>query len=35
MYEIPKYIFMAPYTKSTLKLAEYDVASSKWVLISN
>lgn len=35
MYEIPRYVFMAPYTKSTIKIAQYDVSVGKWIIIPN
>jgi hypothetical protein len=35
MHEIPKYIFMAPYSKSTIKLAQYDTSINKWTIIPN
>lgn len=33
MYEIPSYVFMVPYTKSTIKLAQLDTTTNKWSLI--
>jgi hypothetical protein len=35
MYEIPSYVFLVPYTKATLKLAQYDMAASKWTILPN
>lgn len=35
MYEIPKYVFMVPYSKNTIKLGQYDVSSGKWSIIPN
>lgn len=34
-YQIPKYVFMVPYTKSTLKIAQYEAASAKWAILPN
>ena len=35
MYEIPSYIFMAPYNKNNIKIAQYDVSSAKWNILPN
>lgn len=35
MYEIPKYIFMVPYSKSTIKMAQFESSSGNWVIIPN
>lgn len=38
MYEIPKYVFMAPYkngNKSELKIAQFDLTTQKWNILPN
>lgn len=35
MYEIPKYVFMVPYSKNTIKLGQFDASTGKWFLIPN
>ena len=34
-YEIPSYVFLTPYTKATLKIAQYDVAAGHWNILPN
>ena len=35
MYEIPSYVFLATYNKSNIKIAQFDVANSKWNIVPN
>ena len=35
MYEIPPYVFLAPYNKNNIKMAQYDVTAGKWNILPN
>ena len=35
MYEIPSYVFMVPYSKTTIKIAQYDSTAGKWSIMPN
>jgi hypothetical protein len=35
MYEIPKYVFMVPYTKANIKIGQYDASTNKWAVLHN
>jgi hypothetical protein len=35
MYEIPKYVFMVPYSKSTIKIAQFESGTGKWIILPN